>query len=93
MTPEEIAMTEALGKCRYLPGSYQKRFVNDLVSQAKYRSEGELSEKQHNYLVRLFHEYRNQHGKHIESACPVCQYIAEQKRAKELEKMKKWSEK
>lgn len=91
MTPNERFMIEALHKCSFLPGSYPKRFVQDMNAILTYNPGFVLSERQYDYLVLLFHKYRKQHGKHVDSKCPVCQKKKSEAEQKELEKAKKWS--
>ena len=71
-------MIAALSKCNFLPGSYDKRFVRSLTEMLARENPDKpkpLTQNQHNYLVKLFHKYRNQHLAHEMSECPVCQDI------------------
>lgn len=93
MTKEETKMIAALSKCNFLPGSYQKRFVKDMSYLLAYDdidNSKPLSENQHNFLVLLFHKYRNQHLAHEMSECPVCRDIKRKALEKEQEKLDAW---
>lgn len=89
MTTDEIEMIKALHMCRFLPGSYPKKFAGDLYSAMVHNKEKELSERQHDYLVKIFHMYRKQHGKHVEHLCPICK--DKQKSLDDLEKLNQWT--
>lgn len=58
MTGDEILIISKLTAVRFLPGSWAKRFVNDIASIAK--PETELSEKQSEWIYRLLFTYRKQ---------------------------------
>lgn len=60
MTDEEKDMAEKLGRCTFLPGSFDKRFTQDMVDYAKREETPKLTEKQASHLRRLFHKYRKQ---------------------------------
>lgn len=60
MTPRETQIAIALSHCRFLPGSYQKRFVREMADTAKHNSAHELTCKQVRYLGILWHQYRGQ---------------------------------
>lgn len=60
MTSEQRAKVKDLIRCTFLPGSYQKRFVQDL--HARLEDDTPLSEKQAAYLDKLHHMYRRQIG-------------------------------
>lgn len=68
MTPQQIVQIEALSRCRFSPGSAEKRFVRDMFARERTY---ELSEKQHAFLNRLAHSYRRQLGRcmAIDCAC------------------------
>jgi len=57
-TDEDRANIAKLVPCRFLPGSFDKRFARDLDSQLA--NSGEITEKQRAYLVKLVHKYRRQ---------------------------------
>ena len=57
MTNIEIVIVNRLQRCRFLPGSFDKRFVNNI---AAYNVEHELTENQHKYLFSLVYKYRRQ---------------------------------
>lgn len=93
MTSEEINMIDALRTCSFLPGSYDKRFVKSLMEMlAKENLEKpkQLTENQHNYLVKMFHAYRKQHLAHEPSECPVCREIKRKALEREKEKLAAW---
>lgn len=56
MTLIEKQIAESLLKCRFLPGSFDKRFVNQLPNW----TERELTEKGRTTLYRLYEKYRGQ---------------------------------
>ena len=56
-TDEDRASIEKLSHCRFVPASFDKRFVRGMASQI---SSGEITEKQRAYLVKLIHKYRRQ---------------------------------
>lgn len=60
MTTEQIEICKALGKVRYLPASFDKRFGNNLCSLSFTQPEKELSEKQNEWMYRLLYKYRKQ---------------------------------
>ena len=57
-TDEDKANIAKLVPCRFLPGSFDKRFARDLDSQLS--NSGEITEKQRTYLVKLIYKYRRQ---------------------------------
>jgi hypothetical protein len=59
MTADEIRMGEALGYCRVLPASFDKRFVGEMAACAR-DDEPAITEKQAECLRRLVHKYRQQ---------------------------------
>lgn len=62
ITEREMKAIKALNGCRFLPGSYDKRFVRDMRG-------GELiSEKQAAFLRLVFYRYRRQLGLTNEAA-------------------------
>lgn len=61
MTDEERSLVRQLWLCTFLPGSFEKRFVNSLYSLIVQSPEQPiLSNKQHAYLAKLAHRYRRQ---------------------------------
>lgn len=71
MTENQKAMIEALSHCTFLPGSFEKRYVCSMTVYSK--KDLGLSEKQAEYLGKLFHMYRKQIGKIAHEAyCPAC---------------------
>lgn len=62
MTDLEKSAISLLSGCTFLPGSYPKLFVRDLVAIKQNNPEFELSDKQKNYLWKLTYQYRRQHG-------------------------------
>lgn len=61
MTEVDYKTIQALAKCSFTPGSWNKRFVRDL---AQYPPEKELSEKQQAALARVAWHYRQQLSRH-----------------------------
>ena len=60
MTDEQRRLAIQLGRCRFLPGSHDKRFARDMLSRAQIADSDPLSEKQDAELRRLCHRYRKQ---------------------------------
>lgn len=56
MTDEQRKMVDELAGCTFIPGSYQKRFVRDMIS----RLDKDLTEKQAAFLAKLRVKYRRQ---------------------------------
>lgn len=59
MTEEEIETILALSACTFLPGSWDKRFVQDMTHEASQLNPL-ITEKQAQQLPRLRHRYRKQ---------------------------------
>lgn len=57
MTKAEFGLIWCLSGCSFLSGSFEKRFVRDMVTKSL---DYELSEKQLVYLMYLRHRYRKQ---------------------------------
>lgn len=57
MTPEQRNKVNLLRRCRFLPGSFDKRFVRDMSTKS---DDYELSKKQATYLDKTFTRYRKQ---------------------------------
>lgn len=57
MSAEQYQKIQALKRCTFLPGSYQKRFVRDMSAKPE---DFELSEKQAVYVDKLYYMYRRQ---------------------------------
>ncbi len=64
ITPEQREKLEQLSQCRFLPGSWDKRFVRDLnTSLAVCEASGSamaISLTQAEQIDRLYHRYRRQ---------------------------------
>lgn len=60
MTDEQIALALRLESCRFLPGSFDKRFCRSMANRARYAPESELNPKQEKCLVEMGHRYRRQ---------------------------------
>jgi hypothetical protein len=75
MTPNQMDMIIALHRCVFLPGSFEKRFVKSLFNRLALRNDNKpLTDRQGNYLARLFHKYRKQIGSHDHNLyCELCQ--------------------
>lgn len=54
MTEKERATAQALAQCRFLPGSWDKRFALDMAAQST------VTEKQAQNIARLAWRYRKQ---------------------------------
>lgn len=55
MTPEQRMAVQYLCQCRFLPGSYEKRFVQNMANRTE-----PLSDKQAAFLLKLTWHYRGQ---------------------------------
>lgn len=60
MTPEQIEICLSFGHVTALPGSWDKRMMNNLNALASHNPEKELSEKQNEWMYRLLYKYRKQ---------------------------------
>ena len=60
MTREQRITALMLGKCRFLPGSFDKRFARSMRDIALYKPAQELTEKQAECLVKMAGRYRRQ---------------------------------
>ncbi len=60
MTEAQITLAKALGSCRFLPASADKRFVRDMEARAGAQKPEALTEKQAAYLHGLSWKYRRQ---------------------------------
>jgi hypothetical protein len=56
MTVLEYRIATALQQCRFLPGSFDKRFVNQLTNWTKR----DLTVKGRAKLIEMLHKYRRQ---------------------------------
>jgi hypothetical protein len=54
LSPQEKLMANRLSQCRFLPGSYDKRFCSALPVDAEY------TEKQIAFIHKCFTKYRRQ---------------------------------
>jgi hypothetical protein len=78
MTNNQIDMILALKKCTFLPGSFQKRFVQAMISRAAFKPATALTDRQGRYLAELFHKYRKQIGSIEHNLhCELCQKALE----------------
>lgn len=68
MTPRQRAILRDLARCKFYPGSFEKRFVHDLNSRP---DDYPLSEKQAAFLDKTHHRYREQIQNHWEQGCEV----------------------
>lgn len=71
MTENEKIIALALGVCRYLPASFEKRFARDLSAIAKNNPDYELSERQKEQLYNQLKSYRGQIPKIYEKYYPI----------------------
>jgi hypothetical protein len=60
MTPHQVAIAQALGRCSFLPASADKRFARDMAFLAKHSPNREITERQALNLMRLAWRYRRQ---------------------------------
>lgn len=54
ITDEQQKMTKQLAMCRFLPGSFEKKFARDMAGATT------LTTGQAEYLQKLHHRYRKQ---------------------------------
>lgn len=60
MTNDEIIICSHFSHVTFLPGSFDKRFANNLCALANSNPDKELSEKQKEWCYRLLYKYRRQ---------------------------------
>lgn len=60
MTDEQLRMARALGRVRFTPASWQKRYGRQMAAWADNAPERTLSERQHAWLRWLVYRYRRQ---------------------------------
>ena len=65
MTPDEIALALALGRCSYPPATANKRFAGNMAFLAKNSPGKELSERQRHYMQQMAWRYRRQLPAHL----------------------------
>ncbi len=58
MTADQTEISIKLGNCRFLPGSWDKRFARNVYDKAV--SGKELTENQKEWIYRLLYSYRGQ---------------------------------
>ena len=56
MTEDEKIIARALAGCRFLPGSFDKRFCHDIFTQTT------LTERQAEFIAKMAYRYRGQIG-------------------------------
>lgn len=60
MTKREIELATALGKCTFIPGSFDKSFARHMAHIAKQSPEFNISPRQSYCLYSLARRYRRQ---------------------------------
>ena len=60
MTTDQIEICRAFERVTCLPGTWDKRMINSLISMAWMEKEIELTEKQNLWMFRLLYKYRKQ---------------------------------
>lgn len=60
MTPRQIEIATALGRCSFPPATAAKRFARDMAFRARFAPEHVLTPRQVAYMLRLAHRYRRQ---------------------------------
>lgn len=60
MTADEREMALCLGRCRFSPGSFQKRFAHQVSSQAMLGELAKITEKQASLLRKQVWHFRRQ---------------------------------
>jgi hypothetical protein len=61
--PDYETLIRQLSRCKFLPGSWDKRFVRDLAARLHPGETLELTDNQRAQLDRLAHSYRKQLAK------------------------------
>jgi hypothetical protein len=69
MANAEIEIAISLGKCTYLPGSFEKRFAANLAFIARNSPEKEITEKQRVWMYNQLKRYRKQIPQTYEKYC------------------------
>lgn len=69
LTAEQLRAIRLLSRCTFLPASWDKRFVRDMVAKANDPEPVPLTERQHRCLMEKVHRYRRQHKG---CTCLVC---------------------
>jgi hypothetical protein len=64
MTDSERILASELVACRFVPGSFEKRFARDLASIARELPEKAITVKQTRWLRILHHRFRRQIPNH-----------------------------
>ena len=74
MTEDQIEISIALGNLRYQPGSFDKRFGQNVSARALREPHKELTVGQNEWLYRILYKYRKQlpvvYAKHMNN--PMC---------------------
>lgn len=60
MTADEVTMALALGRCSFVPATFDKRFAGALWSRAKYVTEPQITAREAALLRVKVHRYRRQ---------------------------------
>jgi hypothetical protein len=60
MTPIQIIRAATISYCRFIPGSYSKRFARNMGHLAAAQQDADLTDKQDAYLRNLCLRYQNQ---------------------------------
>lgn len=60
MTGREIELATALGKCTFIPGSFDKSFARSMAHIAKQSPEFNISPRQSYCLYKIARKYRRQ---------------------------------
>ena len=92
MTEADYQTIQALAKCRFGLGSFEKRFIGDL---ATFSLERELSERQRETLVNIAWSYREQlagHGFIVTTKPPRVLQAEQAEQERERAKLKAWNE-
>ena len=73
MTEDQKEIITSLNRCKYFPGSWDKRFVKNIANATT------LTDKQAEWILRLLYKYRKQnpvvYKKHEKN--PLCSYASE----------------
>lgn len=60
MTNDEQTICKAIGTVRFLPGSWDKRFANNMAALAVSDPQVELSAGMKEWIYRILYKYRRQ---------------------------------
>jgi hypothetical protein len=65
MTPHEIELAKALGRCSFLPGTSQKRFCRNMSAMAENAPNHDVTLRQRHYMEIMAWRMRRQMPAHL----------------------------